>query len=196
MMGSSPPSAGGTSDAVFALLTALGDPEKAKAKLTELADAQASLERAKEAHDKALWKLNEEQAGFSLSSSQREAELSRRHAEVTASAAKLTADVAEHQEARSKAMTDLAARAQKLQAAEAALASRTSSSDQALQAREQAVTARESAVAAHEKELDDRHSVLDSLHDEAMKLKTDAEARFEALRSIIDPSSSFTLKVK
>jgi chromosome segregation ATPase len=194
MMGGSPPATGGVSDSVFALLTALGDPEKAKAKLTELASAQATLEQAKEAHDKALYELNEKAAGFATESSRREAEVSRRHAEVTASATKLTADAAAHQDLVAKQTTKLAERERQAKLEDARLAERSNTIEAQMSAREQAVSQREHVADSREKELDDRHSVLDTLHEEAMAIKTEFEGKMNNLRALIDPNAPSAFK--
>jgi predicted nucleic acid-binding Zn-ribbon protein len=194
MMGSTPPSSPDSSGAVLSLLTILGDPERAKAKLAELGTAQVSMEQATAAHNKALYELNEKMAGFTTESSRREADISRRHSEVTTAASKLVADAAVHQDALTKAKVDLDKRERQLAMETLALNQRQNLVDQNQQEREQSLTAREAAAAAHEKELNERHTILDDLHDEAMKLKADAEKRFASLRSILDTDglSAFT----
>ena len=198
MMGSAPPFLPDSSGAVLSLLTVLGDPERAKAKLAELGSAQVSMEQATAAHNKALYELNERMAGFTRDSDQRAAELSRRHSEAEAAHAKLIADAAAHQDAVAKAKVDLEKRERQVALDTAALNQRQNAIDQEMRQRENAVTAREAAATAHEKELDSRHSILDDLHEEAMAMKTEAEKRFASLRSILDPDgpSAFTKQGK
>ncbi|HMH95643.1 MAG TPA: hypothetical protein VK577_03570 [Bradyrhizobium sp.] len=195
MMGSSPPGSD-SSNAVMSLLTILGDPELAKAKFAALGAAQVSMEQATQAHNKALYELNEKMAGFTTESSRREAEISRRHSEASAAHDKLIQDAAHHQDAVAKAKGDLEKRERQLAMENAALNARQSATDQDLRKREQDVTARESAANAHEAELNSRHTILDDLHNEAMKMKTEAEKRFASLRSILDPDgpSNFARK--
>jgi len=185
-MGSPPPNVPDSSGAVLSLLTIIGDPERAKAKLAELGSAQVSMEQATAAHNKALYELNEKMAGFTTESARREAELSRRHSEVTTAADKLTADAAAHQDAMHKARVDLEKREREVALDRASFIQRQNAFEQDMQKREQDVTAREAAAAAHEKELDSRHSILDDLHEEAMAMKIEAEKRFASLRSILD----------
>lgn len=186
MMGGSPPASGGVSDSVFALLTALGDPEKAKAKLTELATAQMSIEQATAAHNKALWELNEQQAGFTAASAKRDQELSQKHREVSDASFKLTADVAAHQDALARSTSDLEKRERVLRLGTAEFDRRQQIAESSIATREQALNQREATVAANEKELNDRHTILDDLHEEAMAMKAEAEKRFAALRGLLD----------
>lgn len=194
MMGSAPPFLPDSSGAVLSLLTVLGNPEEAKKKLAELGNAQVSMEQATQAHNKALYELNEKMAGFTTESARREAELSRRHSEVHAAADKLIQDAAAHQDEVAKAKGSLEKRERQVAMDTAAFNQRQAIAEASVARREQDVTAREAAATAHEKELDGRHSILDDLHKEAMAMKTEAEKRFASLRSLLDPDgpSAFT----
>lgn len=194
MMGSTPPAGPDGSAAVLSLLAVIADPEKAKAKLAELGNAQVSMEQATQAHNKALYELNEKMAGFTTESARREAELSRRHSEVHTAADKLTADAAVHQDAMHKARADLEKREREVALDRAALVQRAQADEREMRQREQDVTAREAAATMIENDLKERHTILDALHEEAMAMKTGAEARFASLRSLLDPDgpSAFT----
>lgn len=190
MMGSAPPAGPDGSAAVLSLLTVIADPEKAKAKLAELGNAQASMEQATQAHNKALYELNERMAGFTTESDRRAAELSRRHSEIHTAADKLTADAAAHQDAVAKAKADLEKRERQLAMDTATLNQSRSELGQDMRERENAVAAREAAVTRHENELNERHTILDDLHEEAMAMKAEAEKRFATLRALIEPDTS------
>lgn len=190
MMGSAPPAGPDGSAAVLSLLAVIADPEKAKAKLAELSNAQMSMEQATQAHNKALYELNEKMAGFSTESSRREAELSRRHSEVTDSHAKLIQEAAAHQDAVAKAKADLEKRERQLAMDIATLNQSRGDLGQDMRERESVVAAREAAVTRHENELNERHTILDDLHEEAMAMKAEAEKRFATLRALIEPDTS------
>lgn len=186
MMGSPPPNVPDSSGAVLSLLTILGDPDRAKAKLKELGDAQVSMEQATAAHNKALWELNEQQAGFTAANAKRDQELSQKHREVSDASFKLTADVAAHQDTLARSTSDLEKRERVLRLSTAEFERRQQIDEASVVRREQDVTAREAAATAHEAELNSRHSILDDLHEEAMAMKAEAEKRFAALRGLLD----------